>query len=355
MHRPHNTNKDSPLGNEKHSTLRIIIALCLAIFPIALFPSIAQATVVPPTSDPTITTDLIHINRNVVTSGDFVIYAPYTLPYTTIPTIPADQAFIFRLLDSTKTIELGAVTPFAYSEFSNGYIAGDVFFYLTASSSFVWPGTYYIRISENPAQFASPHTPWDYEIPVTAFSSFISQIDNQTEMASNVIYLAKLLQGTFGHTMTQSSASGTVLTAEYGEPYYRGSCPGLQSMSPSLFYVQVLPIDLTSTGWTTIQADTYAARDIATWVGGSTNATATQFGITYQMVWFYILILPLCLGAVAVFGLRPNVRRLEPGLVICAVLLLWAVHDGFVPIPLFASLWQAMCIYTGYLWFLARA
>ncbi len=335
--------------SQKLIILRLAIVGALIILPLFVLVKPTQSMDAP-TSAPTITS--IHVNRNLVTTGDWLVYADYDIPYTvTANMTPADSSFIFRLIATDGTTELGAIAPYAYSSFNLGYNEGNVFFYFTGAG-LVWGTEYIIRISENPAFFASP-TYWDFPVPTTAYTSSTSQLNNQAEVAANVLVEAKRLQSTYGLPTTEPSPSGLVLSSPYGETYFRGACYGLQAMAPTLFFVQLIQLDTTSTNWTTTQADIWESQFSTTWVAAGGNATASQFGLTPTTVAGMFIVFPVTVGIMILSSFK--FKRIEPGLVSNSVLLILAFLMGWIPAAVFASLYQLMGIYTGYVWFYARS
>ncbi len=328
----------------KSKVLRILIALAIGLIPLFnLLPVYAMAH---PDSTPTITNT--HVNRNLVVSGDMLVYGLYNIPYASPQTIAADQSFIIRLMDVAGTTELGRVTPFPY--FLNGYNLGIFSMYFSVAPS-LSSLPYIVRVSENPSQVGSTST--DYAIPTTAYTLFTTQSDNQYELASNLYTLGHQLETRYSSTLFVQSGNRIVLTSPTGEYYFRGAIYGSQAMAPSLYLVQEGTVDLTSTNWTTTAFDSYEARWAGTWVETSENATANQFGITPQMSMGLIIILPLCVGTVALSSMK--LKRVEPGFIVCALFLIMGVLLGWLPVALFAILFQTMGIYIAYVLFMARA
>ncbi len=337
----------SPIS-KKLIALRLIILACAVVSLFWLLAIPVLAVINQPSGNCTISN--FHANRNLVQTNDLLIYASYDIPYTSIPSVTADQSFLFRLMDPTDTIEIAAIAPFAFYEFDSGYNEGTVAFYFDNVTAPTWGLSYYIRISENPSQFASPLS-WDFLIPTTAYSSLTSQTSNQLDLASKVISISSTLQSAFGHTMTQASSGGMVLSADYGEPYWRGAIYGIQAMAPTLFLIQLAQLDLTSTNWTTAQFDTYQHQFDPTWVGPAENATASQFGLTPPGFMSIVVLLP-CLAVCIASSLKYH--RIEPGLVASSVFLLMGVLMGWFPISLFAGLNQIEGLYVSFVWFYAR-
>lgn len=330
----------------------ITVALILSALalPIVL-PEPVLAAVAQPDSAPTITN--LHVNQNLITSGDICFYGEYALPYASVPDTPADQAYIFRLKSSDNSTEYGAVTPFVY--FDNGYTIGSFAFYFedADAAGLAWETGYTIRISQSPGQFTAP-TYWDYVIPVSAYTSSTTQADNQDDMAARVVTMARDMQEEFTDTtFLEQSALGTILSVPEGATYFRGAMPGIQAMAPSLFLIQSLAIEWNmSDNWTTGNADNYTARLSNTWIGNSENATAAQFGITRQTLTGMLYVVPFFVGILAVS--YAAFRKTEPGTLAFIPLLVMAFVIGWLQAAITALVFQLCGIYIAYLVFFSR-
>ncbi len=298
----------------------------------------------------------IHVNRNLVTSyNDTAYYFEYYLPYATPPTTLVSQTFMFQLMDAAKTNVLATIVPYPFfGTGSTGYNKGNALIYSSNSTGLTWGASYYIRISENPPAFLTPVS-LDIAIPTSAYSSFSSQADNQAEMATNVIAMAKNLQDYWGGDplLSQSAAGATILSIPRGENYYRGAMYGLQVMAPTLFLVQAITLDVTSTNWTITQFDTYSINATGSAIDQGITSTATQFGFTPAGIMGYFFIGILCLGAIIASAKKFN--KTTPGYVACAVLLTMGVGMGWFPTAVYAIIFQLMGLYIAYLWMGARA
>ncbi len=333
----------------------ILIAGILIGLLLSAVPAYATAISQPDSPGPSITLESIHVNRNLVVTGDVCIFGLYNIPYATLPTTvdptwTADKAFLFRLIDTDNITELGSITPFVY--FAGGYRTGVFSFYFPASANMTstanWGKAYKIRISENPALFATPFS-WDTTIPSPAYTIFTTQADNQGDMADRVIQLTQTLQSIYtSYTLWVSSGGRTVLASGAGEGYFRGAIRGLQAMAPRVYLVQQSEIDYTPTVWRTDNFDAYTARFNGTWIGTATTATATQFGIPAQLV-TSLPILLICLGFVIFSSLL--VRKIEPGWVISCLILIMGALLGWIPMAVFAVIYQVMAIYLAWIWF----
>lgn len=321
--------------------------LVTAIVSVFFFKPLPVSAIGAPDSNPTISD--IFINRYLVSSGDICIYGRYNIPYTTIPSERADDTYVIRLVDTDNVTYKGAVQPYVY--FDNGYNDGVFGMYFT--SGITWGTQYIIRISQNPAYFASPQS-YDYIIAVTDYTTETGQDENQAEMAGNIITLANYLESQYTtYTLLEGGPAGTILAAPQGETYFRGAIPGIQSMAPSLYLTSVVSLDYASTNWTLTQAQTYQNRYSTTNMAASENATATQFGVTRQLVLSVAFIIPLCLGTIIIASAK--FKKSLVGILVSSVFITMGFSLGWVPAAIFATLHQLMAIYTSYVWFLARA
>jgi len=319
--------------------------------PLLVINNTAQAAIVAPDSPPSLAETFV--NRNLVETGDRLFYALYDIPYATLPsvdsvTIPADLMFVFRLMSADGATELGTMTPFIY--FDAGYNRGLISWYFPASANITWDVAYIIRISQNPTYFPSPEYV-DVVLSLDAYTSETGQEDNQGELATNLYDMGQRLESEYDVTLFQSSGSQMILTTE-GEQYFRGAISGLQVLAPSLFLIQYPTATIVSENWTTEQFNTYQHRFDGTWVGTSENATAEQFGGTADVVFAFIIIVPICLGFIIFASLK--YRRAEPGYLVAPLILTMGALLGWVPIALFATFYQLMAIYIAYLIFFAR-
>lgn len=324
--------------------LKILAVITMSLMPLVIVNIVSAID--DPDSNPTVSN--IKANVYLIDEGDMLIYGEYNIPYASVPDEGADEAFIFRLIDTDGETELGSVTP--YVLFDNGYNEGVFGFYF--SSNTTWGESSIIRISQNPVLFDDP-TSYEYAIPSNSYSTKTTQEDNQIELAINIISAAQRLETAHsGYTLLEASAGGTILSSPTGETYFRGAIPGIQAMAPDLFLVQVLAQDTTAREWTTDQFDTYQDRYEGTWVGDDVDATATQFGITAASLMGTIIALPICIGVIILSAMK--YKRTEPGIIVSTIILILTSLMGWMPTAIFATSFQLMAIYLSYVLFYSR-
>lgn len=329
----------------KKNIIRITAIFLIVAIPFVVI-GVTALALDDPTSSPSVS--YIKANRNLIETGDVLIYGDYDIPYTTIPDVGADSAYIFILRSGSTT--LGSITPYAMLD--NGYNEGIFGFYFSAADNITWGTEYTIRIAQNPSQFGSPQT-WDYVMPSAAYTSASDQDTNQSILTINIIAAVQRLDNVYeDYTLLDGTAGGTVLSSPTGETYLRGAIYGIQAMAPNLFNVQVLELYTTARDWTTELADNYSGRYDTDWYAVGANATANQFGITPTAVGGMLFIFPVSIGLVVVSAMK--FRRAEPGWLGASLLILTGYLMGWVPAALFASCYQAMGLYLSYVWFFSR-
>lgn len=325
--------------------LAVILIIGLGIVPV-FNPVPALAYTDQPDSTPTFTN--IWINQNLITTGDVFIYGMYDLPYDTIPTVLASQTYMISIMNDTETIAFGTASPFVYHD--SGYNKGIISWYFEPGI-ITWGSNLTVRIAQVIGEFASP-VDTDISITVADYTTESTQAGNQTELAEKIFIIAQLLSVEFGEQLTESSSGSDVLSAA-GETYFRGAIPGLQSAAPSLFLVQQSPVDTSTHQYTTEQFDSYATRFSGTWVGDSMDAGGEMLGMGGNTFMMFVFTLPLCIGVVIFTALK--FKKTDPGLIVAALWMIMAAIMGWMPMALFATVFQVFGIYIGYLLFFSKS
>lgn len=326
--------------------IRIIRSLGVAII---LFLCLADIILAIDDPDSTPTIFNIKANRNLLEDGDILIYGEDNIPYgDDYPDEAASSTYIIRLMDGEDTI--GTIMPTSY--FENGYNEGCFSFYFYESDNVTWGEQYDIRISQNPAYFDESQY-WNYEMPLSAYTTYEEAEDNQTELTINIISIAQRLEATHPlYTLLEDSPGGTVLSSPAGETYFRQAIYGIQAMAPELFLVQILDTDTASREWTKGQFESYEDRFSENWTGEEVEASAGQFGLTGPAIMAFIFALPVSIGSIIVSFKK--FKKGEPGFVIVFVIITMAALMGWFPTAIYATMYQLMAIYLAYVWFYAR-
>jgi len=333
----------------RHIILRISALMAIALFGLLWFAIPVFATD-PPDSTPTVSN--IKANVNLLETGDVLIYGLYNIPYTTLPDDDAGKTYVLILIDTDNVTQLGVIRPYAYMEMDNGYNIGAFSFRFSASDNLTVDQPYTVRISQNPTYFETPEF-WDYSMPTSGWTDETSQEDNQTELMINVLELAQELEIAHDITLLEDSAGGTVLSSPYGETYFRGAIYGIQAMAPDLFLVQAITWDTSDRDWTTEQFDEYDARFSGTFIGTATDNTSGTYDVDTGTMMSLLFGIPIIGGALIVSQIKW--RKLEPGYIVGAVVIILLALMGWIQSALFATIYQLLALYIGYLWFYARA
>lgn len=194
----------------------------------------------------------IEVFMDVIEDDDFLAIVPYQLSFSSNPSLPIDQTYIFSLRSSNSSTQLGAVL--AEPAYDNGYGHGVVSFYLESGASL--GENYIVRIAQNPAYYTSPVF-WDFIINAGDYST---ASDVEAAIKARVVDVAGDLEPEFEVSLLTKSEAGTTVLTTYGEIYFLEAIPGLQIMCPSLFQVELTTPEFTKRTWSTTFADTLKTR-----------------------------------------------------------------------------------------------
>ena len=204
----------------------------------------------------------VYVARNVYETGDYILAFHYNIDYPTVPSVPANRLFHFRLLDTDGVTVLGATSPYAYN--SGGYYEGAGGFYFGPSEAPTWEEPVVFQIRGNPEYWTSPPEE-NYILTFSDYSQLDTQQENQTLLGNYIIDVAISIEIDWNFQMVTETEMGAVLSGT-GETYFTGTISGLRVMAPDIFAVTTSNPDYTSPGYGTDRADEYASRWEGTWV-----------------------------------------------------------------------------------------
>ena len=257
-----------------------------------LIPQVVFADPPAPTS---VTLVNYYATNNLLETGDFFLLIDYNIAYSGgYPTVPASNAFTFRLFDPTGSTEIADALPYVFTTATtgftgtNGFGEGVVAYYFNSASAPTWDLNYIIKVSGNPAEFSSP-LEYDFQLPSAAYQS---SSDNATGLANELRTIATQLSIQWGIPLLSDASATSVFTAD-GEGYFRNAIPGVQSLAPNIFEdQQEQSPDTTSASYDTNLSNTYQHRFDNSWVHTSLAAGADLFHLP----------LPLFVGIFALAG-----------------------------------------------------
>ncbi len=213
----------------------------------------------------------IEIFTDLLVTGDFLAVVPYDITFPTDPDVGIDDTYIFRVLDPTGTTELGTNT--AVTTYNNGYGLGVVSFYIetgmAANTSYVF------RIQQNPGYYPTPDY-WDTTINPANYST---EDDQAAAIKAKIIDTAISLTPEFSVSLLTTTESGSTVLSTYGEMYYLAAIPGLQSMCPDIFGVQLQNPDFSKRSWSTAFVDLIRTKFAGTFVEDFMTGFAGMFSV----------------------------------------------------------------------------
>lgn len=260
-----------------------------------------------------ISIDSIQVIRNTAEDGDIAFLFYFDTDYVSYPESPsADDSVILRLLDTDGITLIATGSP--YSLFDHGYGPQVSSFYFDAdtvsSLGLTWGEQYTISITFSEAYITSPPVE-NYMIAANDYSDTTDQDENQVILASWVLEVCDdLHEARADYLLYILTDSGVVLTT-IGELYFRGAIPGLQSMSPDLFYFQYTTPEVTEIEYTANMTAVYGGRLDDTDVMTGFDRIGDQLGISggFVIALFFVIIAIAILIFTTYKGWGP-----EPGL-----------------------------------------
>jgi len=230
--------------------------------------------------------------ENLKEDGDLLIVGKYNIEYSSIPTHPVTETFLFRFIDPATGTELQSVEATAFNNL--GYGKGAFAFYFdeaeVTAQSITFGGTYTAKIQGNPAAFPSPPT-----IETTTIT-WRPTIANVFHLNNDVVDIAQELEIAWisdSVILLATAFSGLVFTTE-GELYFEQVIPNLRNILPSLFTGSVTQPNFDEID-ATFNQDLEASIDAqdqwrGDWVA-YTDDLATKFNVPAEIVrtaaWFF--------------------------------------------------------------------
>ncbi|MEM3426773.1 MAG: hypothetical protein QW212_00735 [Nitrososphaerales archaeon] len=201
---------------------------------LALTRQVAAATTIIPPPDPGPQIVRYHMYQNTYTAGDELLLVEYSLPYTTLPTLSANDTFLLVYLDSTGALK-GATSPYSYQFL--GYSYGTIALYWPPATGPTWGESGTVSLRGNPS------IPWQAAV-----------LSNGTGVATGApMYL------TSGETTVTVTTAGTFyVTTVPGAVGHAGSGTAAVSGDPvALPSGTTTVITVTGTGTIVIRLNSY--------------------------------------------------------------------------------------------------
>lgn len=276
--------------------LRLIGIMMLGILPVVTIATPALASTPEPT---TVSLEEIVVFHDLLVTDDFLAFVPYEISFVTEPDANIGETYIFRLLSPDGSTENG--TALATPAYNGGYGSGAVSFYFASGMT---SGLAYIfRVQQNPAYYPSPQY-WDF---VIGDSNYSTASDQEAALKAKVVDSATFLATGFAVSLLAKSESGATILSTYGELYYLDAIPGLQSMCPSLFSVQLEDPDFTKRTWSITFAETIKTKYSGTFIYDFMTGFAGLFSLeTSPAMNFFSIILFVILIGVSVWKFKAS-------------------------------------------------
>jgi len=229
--------------------------------------------------------------QNLNETGDMLVVYHGKVNYDsyngTYPAVPASSSIMLRFYADNGTL-MASAAPYVYYPFdNNGY--GDFVsaFYFDAASAPVWEGAHSINIQGVPSYYTPAEAVSLYK-PL-ASSDYEDSADTAVNQENLYIYILSLcdqFKSIYTDVSLKSTTDvGTVLSA-YGEAYFKSAIPGLSTLCPDLFYVQVyIPEVMPVTAYDESLADTMATHTDGGDIERGMTRLGTVIGVGASFMW----------------------------------------------------------------------
>jgi len=221
----------------------------------------------------------------------FVILAE--IPYADIPEVPVNRSYLWSLMDTG--VEEGWNVGYAMNE--NGYNFNIYSLYFPAAATIDWGNAtdYNVQLSGSPSVFSGVVPTYDNadagSYAVTA-DTWVTSSDYSADLAEDLLDLASTLEQEWQLALLDEQDTKTVLSGN-GEKLFRNAIPGIQSMAPSLFFVQEVDMSVSPRAWGTSLDTTYQERLLGAdgvpgggddhWIAGSIIGVADWLNIPWLL------------------------------------------------------------------------
>lgn len=247
------------------------------------------------------TPEVIRINayRNILETDDMLVVVYENTPYGTTPNMTYSESFIWKIYDTSGTLEIGYALLSDYHDFGYGYNV--ISFYFSAVDNITWGENYYIKLKGLSAAFTSPPT-YTYQMVAGDYSSLTDQDEVREAIALRIMRLALDLNNKWELDstvrLTADYEIGTKLSIE-GQAFFRQAIYGSQAMAPSIFPMYFSDVVNEDRTWTDVYVTTLEAQFTGTDMADAISEGETLLDADYNMMGFLIV---LVLVIMLVFG-----------------------------------------------------
>jgi len=321
--------------------------ILLFIVILAVFTGGTVMAIADPDSNPSLKNRRIF--RHLIEPNDFTATMLLNIPYASPPSIFSYQAFSIDLYDSTGTTFIGAAIIFPYQDAGYGY--SEVSFHFDNVTAPAWGANYIVRVSESPAHFPSPQH-WDLTLAATDYSTATTQTAARDELYTKIISDAEKLNIEWTVSLLSTDGIKIVLSST-GDYYFRNAIPGLQSMCPALFSIQLMEADFSLRSWDYTLATYFESRWAGTWIGNAMTGIGGLFATSTSaanMIFFVIAF--VFLVVLEMWKMRGTVNS---ALLDGWCLLLFAVMNGMFSFVVTGLIAFICALVTGMVLFLRRS
>lgn len=297
---------------------RLLKSLCLALLGIVLI-----ATPVLAIADPDdISIFSERVFQNVFESGDMLFVVYYNVEYAAPPTDTPSSAFFFNLYGTDGTTLL-------YSRGINYYQENIQAIYLDAATAvgLTWGSAYVIKVTGNPAKFASLVEGTNVITLPLAGSDWITGTLEGTTPDFLQTYLAGVMNSIDAAGI--DVATGGKLNT-LGRTYFTAAIPGLDSVIPDLFVTVSYDIQVThDTPTAALETELSMANKLGAALAASFTGIGAYFGVS-QSIAGGMFLMGICL--LVMFMVYKATSNITASMVLAVPFLIIGAWSGLIPL-----------------------
>ena len=315
--------------------------------------TLSAAPVYADITDPTVMEiQSVRIVHNLWEPDDFLLVFQYTLSWDPVenePDQPADQTFIFKLMNGDETETYGYALPYVYVY--NGYRAGVASMYWDSFTAPPWLGTCVLWFQENPGLDPNPTTV-KRDISAADYTTYDTKEDNQDYLGDYIITSGRSLEQAWAVSAGSIIGADNYLTAD-GETYYQGAIPGLLLFCPDVFGILQVTPTYTEEEWTLENQNQAERQWTGTWVGDALEGLSGLFG---GARWSLITMAACGFGFLGLlFFCYSRFEDVKPGLLLGILPLVAGSVLGMFPLVMLGLICFAAIMFIVYTFFFKAA
>lgn len=187
--------------------------------------------------DAAISIQSIHAYQSLAEDGDMTVVFHWRWTSDNYSETAASRTVIIQLVADNGTV-VSTTTLYVFTLFdTDGYQNNVSSFYLTPGVA-EWEGDYTVEIKGLPAYYSPPPV-FEYPMSLSDYSTAADQEEARAELNTYILDLCSIFKTFYPDVLLKTESDMGIVLSSYGESFFTSVIPGLQTLCPTLFFVQV--------------------------------------------------------------------------------------------------------------------